>query len=192
VAETKSLEKTHPKSRSEWRRWLQRNHATSPGVWLVSYKKATGKARIEYDEMVEEGLCFGWVDSKAATLDEERSMLTFTPRNPKSAWSKSNKERAARLIDEGRMDQAGLDAIAIAKRNGAWTALDSVEALEVPPDLATALAANKKAKEYFAAFPPSSKKTVLWWIKSAKREATREKRISETVRLAAQNIRAIH
>ena len=192
MAETKPLERTHPKSRSEWRRWLQRNHATSPGVWLVSYKKATGKARIEYDEMVEEGLCFGWVDSKAATLDEERSMLTFTPRNPKSAWSKSNKERVARLTDEGRMAQAGLDAVAIAKRNGAWTALDSVEALKIPPDLATALATNKKAKAYFGAFPPSSKKIILWWIESAKREATREKRISETVRLAAQNIRANH
>ncbi len=186
------MEKVHPKTRSEWRRWLEQHHATSTGVWLVSYKKATGKPRLEYAEAVEEALCFGWVDSKAATLDEERSMLTFTPRNPKSAWSRPNKERVARLGKEGRMAKAGLDAVATAKSNGSWTALDSVEALKVPPDLAKALAGNKKAKRYFDVFPPSSKRIILWWIESAKREETRARRISETVRLAAENVRANH
>jgi uncharacterized protein YdeI (YjbR/CyaY-like superfamily) len=184
------FEKVHLATRDEWRRWLQNNHRTSPGVWLVSYKKATGKPRIEYEEAVEEALCFGWVDSKAGTLDDERSMLTFTPRNPKSAWSKPNKERVARLMKGGRMAQAGLDAVAVAKKSGAWTALDSVEALQVPSDLARALAADKKAEGFFEGFPPSSKKNILWWIQSAKRKETREKRINETVRLAAQNIRA--
>ncbi|MBA3350069.1 MAG: YdeI/OmpD-associated family protein [Actinobacteria bacterium] len=192
MTESTPLERFHPKTRLEWRRWLQRNHATSSGLWLVSYKKATGKPRIDYEEAVEEALCFGWVDSKAVKLDDERSMQMFTPRKPKSAWSKSNKERVARLINEGHMAKAGLDAVARAKETGSWTVLDSVEALEVPPDLAKALTGDKKAKRHFDGFPPSSKKIILSWIASAKRKETRQKRVSETVRLAAQDVRANH
>lgn len=184
--------RVHPKTRAEWRRWLERNHARSPGVWFVSYKKTTGKPRVEYGEAVEEGLCFGWVDSKASSLDEERTMMMFTPRNPKSGWSKTNKDRVERLIKEGRMAQAGLDAIAVAKKNGSWTALDAIEALEIPPDLAKAFAKNKKARSNYETFPPSSKKMILSWIASAKRPETREKRVAETVRLAAKNLRANH
>lgn len=180
----------HPKTRAAWRRWLAKNHAVSDGVWLVFYKRATGKPRVEYGEAVEEALCFGWIDSKAGTIDEERSMLTFTPRNPKSAWSKPNKQRVSKLIDEGKMTEAGLAAIATAKENGAWTALDAVEALIVPPDLAKGFASNRRAKVNFDAFSPSSKKVILRWIESAKRKETREKRVAETVRLAAQNIKA--
>ncbi len=161
------LKRVHLKTRDAWRRWLAKNHASSDGVWLVYFKKASGKPRIEYGEAVEEALCFGWVDSKGETIDDERAMLKFTPRNPKSAWSKPNKERVARLMEEGKMTEAGLAAIATAKRNGTWTALDAVEALKVPPDLAKALAANKKAKGYFDAFSPSSRKIILWWIESA-------------------------
>ena len=184
------LKQVHPRTRDAWRRWLDKNHSSSDGVWLVYFKKASGKPRIEYGEAVEEALCFGWVDSKGETVDEQRAMLKFTPRNPKSAWSKPNKERVERLIEEGKMTEAGLAAIETAKENGTWSALDSVEALEVPPDLAKALAANKKARGYFDAFSPSSRKIILRWIESAKRQETRDKRISETVRLAAQNIKA--
>lgn len=183
-------QQVHPKTRDAWRRWLAKNHATSDGVWLVYFKKETGKPRVQYGEAVEEALCFGWIDSKSEKIDEERTMLKFTPRNPKSAWSKPNKERVEKLIEEGKMTEAGLAMIATAKENGTWSALDSVEALEVPPDLAKALAANKKAKGYFDAFSPSSRKTILWWIESAKRQETRHKRVVETVRLAAQNIKA--
>lgn len=184
------LKQVHPKTRDAWRRWLAENHGSSDGVWLVYFKKASGKPRIEYGEAVEEALCFGWVDSKGETIDDERAMLKFTPRNPKSAWSKPNKERVEKLIEEGTMTEVGLAAIATAKRNGTWSALDSVEALKVPADLAKALAANKKAKGYFDAFSPSSRKIILWWIESAKRQETREKRVAETVRLAGQNIKA--
>ena len=184
------LKQVHPKTRDAWRDWLAKNHGSSNGVWLVYFKKASGKPRIEYGEAVEEALCFGWVDSRGETIDDERAMLKFTPRNPKSAWSKPNKERVERLVEEGKMTEAGLAAIATAKRNGTWSALDSVEALKVPADLAKALAANKKAKGYFDAFSPSSRKIILWWIESAKRQETREKRVAETVRLAAQNIKA--
>ena len=180
MADKKTLPLVHPKSRSEWRRWLQRNHAKSTGVYLVAYKKATGKPRVEYADAVEEGLCFGWVDSNSKTLDE----------NPKSAWSKTNKERIQRLAEEGLMQEAGLRAVAVAKASGAWNALDSAEALIVPPDLEEALGRNKKAKQHFEAFPPSAKKQILWWIESAKRDETRQRRVSETVRLAAQNVRA--
>lgn len=190
MADKKTLEQVHPKTRSEWRRWLQRNHADARGVYLVTYKKATGKPRLEYADSVEEALCFGWVDSNSRTLDEERTALMFTPRNPKSAWSKTNKERIERLTKEGRMEEAGSRAVAVAKATGAWNALDSAEALIVPADLGKALERNKRAKQHFDAFPPSAKKTILWWIESAKREETRQRRTSETVRLAAQNIRA--
>lgn len=161
-------------------------------MWFVSYKKTTGKPRVEYEEAVEEGLCFGWIDSKASSLDEERTMMMFTPRNPESGWSKTNKDRVTRLIKEKRMAPAGLHAIDVAKKNGSWTALDAIEALEIPPDLAKAFAKNKKARRNYEAFAPSSKKMILAWIASAKRPETREKRVTETVRLAAQNLRANH
>lgn len=182
----------HPKTRGAWRQWLAKNHATSDGVWFVYFKKTTGKPRVEYGEAVEEALCFGWIDSKSEQIDEERTKMMFTPRNPKSGWSKLNKQRVKRLIEEGRMTEAGRATIASAKRNGTWTALDAIEALEVPPDLAKALAANKRAASHFDAFSPSSKKIVLLWIQSAKRQETRDKRVAETVRQAAQNIKANH
>ena len=182
----------HPKTRTAWRQWLAKNHATSEGVWFVYFKKTTGKPRVEYGEAVEEALCFGWIDSKSEQIDEERTKMMFTPRNPKSGWSKLNKQRVKRLIEEGRMTEAGRATIATAKRNGTWTALDAIEALEVPPDLAKALAADKRAASYFDAFSPSSKKIILLWIQSAKRQETRNKRVAETVRQAAQNIKANH
>ena len=182
----------HPKTREAWRQWLAKNHATSDGVWFVYFKKTTGNPRVEYGEAVEEALCFGWIDSKSEQIDEERTRMMFTPRNPTSGWSKLNKQRVKRLIEEGRMAQAGLATIKTAKRNGTWTALDAIEALEVPPDLAKALAANKKAKTHFDAFSPSSKKIILLWIQNAKRQKTRDKRVAETVRLAAENLKANH
>jgi uncharacterized protein YdeI (YjbR/CyaY-like superfamily) len=180
----------HPKTRAEWRKWLERHHTRAEGVWLISYKKATGKPRFEYDEAVEEALCFGWIDSKPNKLDDERSLLWFAPRKAGAGWSKPNKERVERLIAAGQMAPAGLAKIEAAKRDGSWTALDAVEALEIPPDLAKALAANRKAQEHFAAFPRSAKRGILEWIANARTPETRAKRIAETARLAADNLRA--
>ena len=129
----------HPATRQEWRAWLEQHHQQPKGVWLISYKKATGKPRVEYDEAVEEALCFGWVDSKANKLDEERTMLWVAPRRAGSGWSRPNKERVERLLAAGLMTLAGLVKIEAAKEDGSWYALDAVEALEVPPDLAAAL-----------------------------------------------------
>lgn len=127
----------HPLSRAEWRQWLAEHHTESEGVWLISYKRATGKPFIEYAETVEEALCFGWIDSKVNVLDEERSRQWFAPRRPRSVWARSNKERVERLIEAGLMTPAGLAKIEIAKENGAWTAMDEVEALATPPQAST-------------------------------------------------------
>jgi uncharacterized protein YdeI (YjbR/CyaY-like superfamily) len=180
----------HPQTRAAWRKWLKQNHIRADGVWLISYKKGTGKPRFEYDEAVEEALCFGWIDSKPNKLDEERSMLWYAPRKAGTGWSKINKARAERMIKAGRMTPAGLVKIDAAKRDGSWSALDTIEALEVPPDLAAALSANPMAQQYFDAFPRSVKRSILEWIANAKKPETRAKRIEETARLAAQNIRA--
>lgn len=180
----------HPKSRAEWRAWLEQNHMRTEGIWLISYKKATGKPRLEYEEAVEEALCFGWIDSKQNKLDEERSMLWYAPRKPGTGWSKSNKERVERLRAAGLMEPPGLAKVEAAMQDGSWYALDSVEALEIPPDLAQALEANPAAKQFFDSFPRSAKRGILEWISIAKKPETRAKRITETVRLAAENKRA--
>ncbi len=180
----------HPKTRAEWREWLENNHARTTGLWIISYKKATGKPRVEYDEAVEEALCFGWVDSKTNALDEERSMLWFAPRKPGTGWSKPNKERVERLLAAGLMRPAGLVKIEAAKKDGSWSKLDGVEALEIPEDLGKALDEHPPAREHFEAFPRSVKRAILEWILNAKKPETRFKRIQETATLASQNIRA--
>jgi uncharacterized protein YdeI (YjbR/CyaY-like superfamily) len=187
MSERKEL---RPRDRAAWRRWLATNHADSSGILLVLKKKsATGRGLL-YEEALEEALCYGWIDSKTQRADEDHVVQLFTPRRPQSVWSRLNKERVARLASEGKMAAPGLAAIERAKGNGSWTALDSVEALEVPDDLAAALAGNKKAARHFEAFSPSAKKGYLRWVQSAKRSETRAKRIRETVRLAAQNVKS--
>lgn len=180
----------HPKSRAEWRKWLEENHTRNEGVWLIMYKKGTGKPRVDYAEAVEEALCFGWIDSKGNKLDDERSMLWMAPRKSKTGWSKLNKERIEKLIKSGLMTSAGLAKINAAKKDGTWNALDAIEALEIPPDLAKAFSKNKTAREYFDAFPRSVKRGILEWIASAKKPETRANRIEETVTKAEKNIRA--
>lgn len=180
----------HAKTRQDLRVWLADNYAQTEGVWLINYKKATGKPRLSYDEIVEEAICFGWVDSKPNKLDDERSMLWLAPRKEGSWWSKLNKERVEKLTKAGLMTASGLEKISVAKKDGSWTALDAVERLEIPGDLDAALAEFTDAKTYFEGFPPSVKRGILEWIAKAKRPATRQKRITETAQLAQDNIRA--
>ncbi len=180
----------HPLSRAEWRAWLAANHSRQQGVWLIAFKKSTGKARVEYDEAVEESLCFGWIDSKPNKLDSERTMLWFAPRKAGTGWSRPNKERVERMLAQGLMEAAGLAKIEAAKADGSWTALDAVEALEVPPDLAVALAGEPPAATYWDAFPRSVRRGILEWIANARTPETRARRVEETARLAAQNLRA--
>jgi len=185
-----ALERVPVETRAAWRAWLAAHHATSPGVWVVTWKQGSGRPRLAYDDIVEEALCFGWIDSLPRKLDADRTMLLVTPRKPGSPWSRLNKARVARLMQAGLMTPAGLAKVEAAKRDGSWTRLDAVEALEVPPDLARALDAHRDAARNFAAFPPSAKKGILQWIASAKRPETRARRVAETARRAARNERA--
>lgn len=178
-----------PATRAAWRRWLERHHTRDKGVWFVYFKKSSGKQRFTYDDLVEEALCFGWIDGQARTLDAERAMLWLSPRKPKSVWSAPNKVRVARVIAAGLMHPAGQAKVDAAQANGHWTALDATDRLEVPDDLAAALAATPKARAHFDAFPASAKKGVLEWVRQAKRPETRARRIAEAARMAAANER---
>ena len=182
----------HVETQEEWRTWLDRNHEDSRGVWLVSWKKATGKPFVPYTKTVDEALCFGWVDSRTNRLDDERAMRLFTPRNPSSQWSRINKGKIARLTEQGRMAAAGVRMVESAKRNGSWTRADEIEDLVIPPDLASELAKNDTAQACFENFSKSAKKNILWWIKTARKPDTRAARISKTVQLAEENRMANH
>ena len=186
------LEQVYVENRAAWRRWLAAHCARSPGIWLVFDKKASRPDRLAYGDAVEEALCHGWIDSTVRTLDDARYMQLFTPRKPTSTWSRTNKERVARLIEEGLMAAAGLAAIERARANGTWTSLDAVEALVVPDDLAAALARSRGAAANFAGFSPSARKGYLHWISQAVRPETRAQRVARVVELAASNQRTRH
>lgn len=188
---TQQLESFYFSDRAAWREWLAQNYQTSQGIWLIYYKVKSGKPSIQYSEAVKEALCFGWIDSKVNSLDELRYKQVFTPRKPKSVWSKVNKQYITELIEQGLMTDAGLSKIEVAKQDGSWITLDAIEALVMPADLTAALAANETANRHFAAFSRSTKKNILFWIESAKRAETRLNRIEQTVSLAAQNQKRI-
>jgi uncharacterized protein YdeI (YjbR/CyaY-like superfamily) len=176
-------------SRAALRDWLARHHTQASGVWLVSYKRADTDRYLPYAAIVEECLCFGWVDSLPRAKDDLRSMLWIAPRKPGSNWSKANKDRIALLETAALLAPSGRAAVERAKADGTWTALDGVEALEVPPDLAAALDALPPARATWDAFPRSVRRGVLELVLNAKRAQTREKRIAEIARLAAEGIR---
>ncbi|MBX7254517.1 MAG: YdeI/OmpD-associated family protein [Candidatus Promineofilum sp.] len=178
-----------PATLADWRAWLADNHARPEGVWLITYRPATGKTPFSYEQAVEEALCFGWIDGQANKLDDERTMLWFAPRRPGSGWARTNKARIERLIADGRMTPAGLSKIEAAQADGSWTLLDSVERLEVPDDLAAEFDKYPDARAHFDAFPPSARRMALTWIATAKRPETRAKRVAETARLAQENVR---
>jgi uncharacterized protein YdeI (YjbR/CyaY-like superfamily) len=175
--------------RATWRAWLEVNHATSSGVWLVTWRSRSSRTAIPYEAAVEEALCFGWIDGTGGTIDAERGKQYYAPRKPNSGWAATNKARVERLIADGRMAPAGLAAIERAKANGSWELLDSVERLEVPDDLAAALAARPSAAANFAAFPPSVRKQALTSLVMAKRPETRANRVRRIADLAARNER---
>lgn len=180
-------------SRAAWRAWLAEHHATSGGVWAVTTKKAAlapGATFVSAQDLSEECLCFGWIDSKPGKVDDTHTALLCTPRKPGSGWSRVNKERLRPLLDAGQVAPPGLAAIARAQADGSWEKLDAVDLLLVPDDLATALATYPDATAHFGAFPPSARRGILEWILSARTEATRRKRIDETAALAQRNLRA--
>ena len=179
-----------PRDRQEWRTWLQENHQQTDGIWLITFKKSSGKQIFNQSEAIEEALCFGWIDSQPAKLDDERTMLYFSPRKAGSGWSKLNKERIAKMVEADLMQPSGLEKITIAKQDGSWAKLDAVEALEIPPDLDAAFQDYPNSRQNFKAFPPSAQRGILEWIIQAKRDTTRSKRVQETAQLASKNQRA--
>ena len=176
-------------SRAQWRDWLAGNADRQQGIWLVIYRKGSGKPAPSYDDIIEEALCFGWIDSTIRTLDEERNALLVTPRKPTSTWSALNKQRVAGLLASGRMTERGLRAIEVAKANGSWEALEEIDRLIVPDDLAAALA-DAGVRTTWDSFPPGARKQMLWAVGSAKRATTRRDRIARIVAEARHGRRA--
>jgi uncharacterized protein YdeI (YjbR/CyaY-like superfamily) len=181
------FEDFYAKNRQEWHQWLDKNHDSSPGVWLIYFKKNSNKPRVEYEEAVEEALSFGWIDSKVKVIDEDRYMQVFTPRKLGSNWSKSNKNRVSKLIKNGLMQPAGQEKVNAAKKDGSWNFLDDIEDMIIPEDLKETFKQNKVAQENFEAFSDSSKKQILYWIASAKKLDTRQRRIKKTIESAFMN-----
>ncbi|MGX5817065.1 YdeI/OmpD-associated family protein [Chitinophaga lutea] len=175
-----------PESRQAWRQWLKKHHRTEQSVWLTMYKKETGKPSMEWSDAVDEALCFGWIDSTRKSIGDGAFIQFFTRRKPGSNWSKINKDKVERLIAEGLMMKAGLDAIEIAKQNGSWSRLDQVEEGIIPKDLEKAFKAHPGSKKYFMGLSKSVRKMMLGWIAMAKRPETREKRILEIVVAAGE------
>lgn len=180
------------RSRQAIRDWLAANHKSAATFWLVTFKKHVARHYVPYGEIVEELLCYGWIDARTRRVDDDRTMLLVAPRKPGSTWSAANKKRVGRLVKEGLMTPAGQSKIDEARRDGSWNYLDDIENRVVPDDLDRALDRNDKARRNFEAFNASAQKVILLWIKTAKREDTRANRVRETVRLAAKNVKAAH
>ena len=170
-----------PVDRAEWRAWLAANHATATGVWLVGWRPSAHRPGLAYEDAIQEALCFGWVDSQGAGIDELRSKLYFAPRRPRSLWAGSNKRRVAQLLAAGLMTPAGMAAVERAKANGMWTVLDGPEALEVPDELAGALDRRPGARAGWEAIAPSMRQMLLGAIAMARRPETRVRRVEAAV-----------
>ena len=190
---TSSAPEFYAPDRASWRAWLAAHHDTEQAVWLVYDKDRPGAPRpLPYAAMVEEALCFGWVDSVPGVVSDTQAKLYVSRRKPQSAWSKANKERIAALRTAGLMTPAGEQAVAVAQANGMWDHLEASDRFEMPSELVSQLAANPAAQAFYDSMPPSSHRIILEWIYAAKTEATKRKRIAETVASAAQGIKAHH
>ncbi len=168
-----------------WRDWLERNHGTSKGAWLVRARPGSGLTFVEYEDAIRHALCFGWIDGPVRSFDEARGGLWFAPRRPSSGWAATNKARLIELEAAGLMTEPGRRAVEVAKANGAWTVLDNAEAGIEPDDLTAALDAEPAARAAWDAFPPSAKKLGISLVDMARRPETRAARIAKTVADAA-------
>jgi uncharacterized protein YdeI (YjbR/CyaY-like superfamily) len=177
-------------SRDEWRDWLDSNHASRSGIWVIIIKKNSPMDGLRYEEAVEEALCFGWIDSKMKSVDKDRFIQRFTPRKPTSFWSESNKDRINRLIADCKMTEAGLKAVKVAKQNGMWDYSRKISTdVTIPVDFEKALFKNKKARKNFNNYPPSTQKIYIHYILEAKKSETRERRITKIIERAEKNKR---
>jgi len=185
----KEIELFYPANPHEWRHWLKENHISKQSVWLVYYKKKSGMPTISWSEAVDEALCFGWIDSKAKPVDEEKYIQFFSKRKAGSTWSKVNKEKVKKLIVAELMTQAGFESIERAKHTGSWTILDDVEELIIPKDLEKEFKTKPGSKNFFLSLSKSVKKAMLQWLALAKQQETRQKRMSELAELASQKLK---
>ncbi|MEE8600542.1 YdeI/OmpD-associated family protein [Euzebya tangerina] len=185
---TEDFETVEVRSVEQLRAWFAEHGEQKDAVWLVTWKKGSDGPYVSAGELLDEALCVGWMDGVRRKVDDDRTMQLFSPKRV-SHWAKSYKDRVARLTEEGRMRSRGLAEVEAAKASGAWTFMDDVDALIAPPDLLEALDASPPARENYEAFPPSTKRNTLRWIKLAKTQPTREKRIAETARRATLNER---
>lgn len=185
----KEIETFYPTNRQEWREWLLENHNKKQSIWLVHYNKKSNMPSVSWSDAVDEALCFGWIDSTRKSLEIDKFIQFFTKRKPTSVWSKINKEKIGRLKQEGLLMPAGLESISIAQQNGTWNILDDVEELEISEDLEKEFNTREGSKEYFLSLSKSVRKSMLQWIKLAKRPETRQKRIVELVEHANRKIR---
>jgi uncharacterized protein YdeI (YjbR/CyaY-like superfamily) len=184
----KMTEELYVANRNGWRAWLRENHDIKNEIWLIYYKRHTGRPSIPYGDSVEEALCFGWVDSIIKKIDYEKFARKFTPRKSSSKWSETNKQRARKMIEDGKMTKAGLTRIKEAESNGEWFKTPATRReLEVPLYLKKALAANKKASDNSSNLANTYKRHLVAWISSAKKEETRMKRLEEALRLLEKN-----
>lgn len=187
---SRDAEKLSIETVEQWRDWLGANADRPDGLWVVVWKRGTGRPAPGYEQLVEEALCVGWIDSTAGTLDGERSMLWFAPRRPGSGWSRTNKVRLARLEGEGRLTPRGRALVDAAKLDGSWTLLDDVEQLVVPPDLAAAFDRHPGSRDRWEAFSRSVRRAHLEWVVQARRDDTRARRVEEVAARAARGERA--
>ena len=174
-------------TKAEWRQWLEENHHIEQSVCLICNTRKSNLPIVYWTDLVDEALCFGWIDSTRKTIDEGSFMQLFSRRKPKSTWSKINKDKVQKLIENNLMKQAGFETIRIAKENGSWNILDSVEDLTIPGDLNEAFKLHEGSETYFLSLSKSMKKMLLQWIVLAKRPETRKNRIDEIARQAAQH-----
>lgn len=180
------FKKVEVASAAELRAWLEVNHAQDESIWLVTYKKHIADKYVSTQEVLDEILCFGWIDGRRMKLDDDRTMQLIAPRKTQH-WAQSYKDRVARLEREGRMHPAGLATIAESRANGLWDFMADVDALIIPDDLMDALSQRHPARENFEQSAPSYRRNVLRWIKLAKTETTRKKRIEKAVEFAARD-----
>lgn len=178
------------KTDKEWRDWLHENHKLLKGVYLIFYKVEHENDSMRWEEAVKVALCYGWIDSTVKSLGDGKRRQYFTPRNEKSVWSALNKKYIEELIASNLMHPSGLEKIEIGKKNGSWTALDAVENGIIPKDLQFEFYKNTQAFENYQNFAPSYRKSYLYWLNQAKRETTRQKRITEIIQLCANNIKS--
>lgn len=184
-----NVEEYCPNDNKNWRKWLKLNHKKKDAVWLIFYKKKSPNYNLSWSDSVDEALCFGWIDSIKKTIDTEKYKQYFSKRKAKSNWSKINKDKVKTLIDQGLMKEEGYKSIETAKENGSWKILDEVEELKIPDDLKEEFINYKGSMEYFGSLSKSAKKSLLYWVVSAKRKETRQKRILEIAENASRNLK---